>query len=147
METISHSTEIRATAEKIWEILWSPDCYTEWTKFFGSGGGQFETDWKIDGRTLFLDKTGENGMISTIESLNAPCEVVFKHLGYIKDGIAVTESREIEEWSGAQEKYFLTELDGFTKLQGEVHTSHEHAEQMKQGFEKGFELVKQLAER
>lgn len=147
METVSHTIEINATAERIWEILWNPDCYAEWTQFFGSSGGKFETDWQIGGQTLFLDQTGENGMISTIESIDAPCEVVFKHLGYIKDGVAITESREIEEWSGAQEKYFLTELDGFTKLQGEVHTSHEFADQMKTGFEKGFQLIKERAER
>ena len=147
METITHTIEINASAGKIWEILWKPECYAEWTKFFGSEGGRMESDLKIDGRTLFLDQTGENGMISTIESLDAPCELVFKHLGNLKNGDAITESRQIEEWSAAQEKYFLTELDGYTKLQGIVHTSHEHADQMKEGFEKGFSLVKELAER
>lgn len=147
METVSHNIEINASAEKIWEILWNPSSYPLWTKFFGSEGNTYESDWAVGGRTRFLDSTGENGMISTIESLNAPCEVVFKHLGFIRDGKEIRESRELEEWSGAQEKYFLTELDGFTKLQGEVHTSHQYAEQMKNGFVKGFELVKEFAER
>lgn len=146
METVSHTIEIKAPASKIWEFLWNPETYTKWTKFFGSEGGKYESDWEIGGKTLFLDANGENGMISTIESLNKPFEVVFKHLGYIQDGKEIADSKEIEEWSGAQEKYFLTELDGFTKLQGEVHTTAEYAEQMKTGFEKGFELLKEMAE-
>ena len=147
METIVHTIEINASPENIWEILWNHSTYTQWTKFFGSEGSKYESDWKIDGRTLFLDASGKNGMISTIESLNPPFEVVFKHLGYLKDGVEITETKEIEEWSGAQEKYFLTELDGYTKLQGEVHTSHQYAGQMKTGFEKGFDLIKEMAEK
>lgn len=147
METISHRIEIQAPASKIWEVLWNPTSYTEWTKFFGSEGGKYESDWKIDGRTLFLDASGENGMVSTIESLNPPFEVVFKHLGTYENGVETTKGKEIDEWSGAQEKYFLTELDDYTELQGELHTSHEYAELMKTGFEKGFELVKEMAEK
>lgn len=149
METISHTIEINATAEEIWEILWDQKTYSEWTQFFCEGennGGSYESDWKVGGRTVFLDSTGQNGMISTIQSLNEPYEVVFKHLGYIQDGKEITDSKEIEEWSGAQEKYFLTKLEDYTKLQGELQTMSEYAENMKNGFVKGFERVKKLAE-
>ena len=47
-------------------------------------------------------------MVSTIDSLRIPYEVVFKHLGLLQDGVEDTKSREVMEWSGAQEKYFLT---------------------------------------
>lgn len=148
METISHSIEIDASAEKIWEILWNPTTYTEWTKHFGSEGGKYESDWEIGGKTLFLDASGEHGMVSTIESLNPPFEVVFKHLGTYENGVETIKGKEIDEWSGAQEKYFLTVLaDGTTKLQGDVQTMHDHAEHMKTGFEKCFELVKELSEK
>lgn len=150
METISKTIEIKATAKEIWKILWDKNTYAEWTRFFGEENGTtgtYESDWEVGGKTLFLDSTGENGMISTIQSLNEPFEVVFKHLGYIQNGEEITGSKEIEEWSGAQEKYFLTELENYTKLQGEVQTTSEYAEHMKNGFAKGFELVKQLAEK
>lgn len=149
METISHTIEINATAEEIWKILWDKSTYAEWTKFFGEENGTtgtYESDWKVGGRTVFLDSTGQNGLISTIQSLNEPYEVVFKHLGYIENGEEITDSKEIEEWSGAQEKYFLTELEDYTKLQGELQTMSEYAENMKNGFVKGFERVKKLAE-
>lgn len=150
METIVHIIEIKATAEEIWKILWDKPTYAEWTKFFGEENGTtgtYESDWKVGGRTVFLDSTGQNGMISTIQSLNKPYEVVFKHLGFMQNGEEITDSKEIEEWSGAQEKYFLTELEDYTKLQGEVQTLSEYAEHMKNGFAKGFELVKQMSEK
>lgn len=36
METLSYEFEINASAQKIWDILWSEATYSEWTKFFGS---------------------------------------------------------------------------------------------------------------
>ncbi len=146
MVTILHATDIEAPASKIWEVLWNSDSYTEWTRFF-SEGSQYRSDWKVGGRTYFVDKTGENGMVSTIESLRAPYEVVFKHLGLLTAGVEDIHSREVMEWSGVQEKYFLTEFEGFTKLVGEVQTVEMHEQHMKEAFEKGFEVVKQLAEK
>lgn len=144
METLSFDIEIKAPIEKVWDLLWNKETYSEWTKFF-SKDSTFETDWLIGGKTYFLGKDG-NGMVSTIDSLNVPTEVVFKHLGVIKNGVEDTKSKEVEEWSGAQEKYFLREVDGVTKLRGAVQTGNEYAEMMKNGFTKGFEVLKNLAE-
>lgn len=146
MVTLSHSIDIKAPAKKIWDVLWNSDSYSEWTQFF-SEGSQYRSDWEVDGRTYFIDKSGRNGMVSTIDSLRIPYEVVFKHLGLLQDGVEDTKSREVMEWSGAQEKYFLTEFEGFTKLVGEVQTSEMHEEHMRGAFEKGFEVVKQIAEK
>lgn len=146
METITYIIDIKAPAEVIWKILWDHVTYSQWTKFFGSEDSQYRSDWQVGGRTYFVDGSGNNGMVSTIESLNPPYEVVFKHLGELKDGQEITDTKDVMEWSGAQEKYFLTELDGYTKLQAETQTVHQYADMMREGFAKGFEVVKQLAE-
>src|SRR5690606_41075505 len=78
MVTLSHSIDIKAPAKKIWDVLWNSDSYAEWTQVF-SEGSQYRSDWKVDGRTYFMDKSGRNGMVSTIDSLRIPYEVVFKH--------------------------------------------------------------------
>lgn len=145
MTTIIHEIDIKAPAEKIWQILWDDSTYRQWTSFF-SEGSNYKSDWQIGGRTLFLDATGNNGMISTIDSLQPPFEVVFKHLGYLKNGEEIFNTKEIAEWSGSQEKYILTEFDGYTKLTGKTQTSQEYEEHMKNGFERGFQKVKELAE-
>ena len=145
METLSYETTVNAPIQKVWDLLWSPETYTEWTQFF-SPGSQFRTDWEIGGKTYFLDESG-NGMVSTIKSLNPPFEVVFSHLGIIKDGVEDTQSREVKEWSGAEEQYFLREIgENTTHIQAIVHSRQSYQEQMDHGFLKGFEVLKKLAE-
>lgn len=145
METLSFETQIHASAEKIWQVLWDEDSYREWTAFF-SEGSQMQSDWKVNGKTFFLDNSGQHGMVSTIELLNPPYEVVFKHLGYLQDGKEVLGTKEVMEWSGSQEKYLLTELEGYTKLHAEAQTSLEHKAHMEEAFTKGLAKVKELAE-
>ncbi|MBK1897075.1 SRPBCC family protein [Chryseobacterium paridis] len=144
METLSYETIIDAPLQKVWDVLWKPESYSEWTQFFGSGS-VMKTDWKVGGKTYFLGNSDE-GMVSTIDSLDEPNQVVFKHLGMIKDGVEDTESKEVSEWSGSFEKYFLIDFDGKTKLHVEVQVEKDWKEHMDTGFIKGLELVKKRAE-
>lgn len=145
METKNYEIHINAPIQKVWDLLWNPETYPIWTQFF-MAGSQLKSDWEIGGKTYFLDKSGE-GMISTIESLDEPNEIIFRHLGLVKDGIEDTESKEVKEWSGAEEKYFLRAIDeNTTELRVITHISGEHEEFMNNGFNKGFAVLKNLAE-
>ncbi|MBU4538077.1 MAG: SRPBCC domain-containing protein [Weeksellaceae bacterium] len=145
METLDYEVMINAPIQKVWDLLWGDETYGQWTQFF-SPGSQFKTDWKIDGKTYFFDANGE-GMVSTIKSLQEPTEVVFSHLGFLKDGVENTKGRDVEEWSGSEESYFLRAVDeNTTELRAVVHTMKDYSEQMNDGFHKGFELLKKLAE-
>ncbi|PKF75625.1 SRPBCC family protein [Chryseobacterium sp. PMSZPI] len=144
METLSYETVIDAPVQKVWDILWSPETYSEWTKYF-SAGSIMKSDWKIGGKTYFLNDKGE-GMVSTIDSLEEPYQVVFKHLGVVKDGIEDTQSKEVMEWNGSFEKYFLIDFDGKTKLHTEVQVDNQWKDHMDTGFTKGLIVVKSLAE-
>lgn len=119
METLSYETVIDAPKQKVWDILWNPETYSEWTKYFGAGS-VMKSDWKVGGKTYFLNAQGE-GMVSTIDSMDEPNQIVFKHLGMVdKDGHEDTQSKEVMEWNGSFEKYFLIDFDGKTKLHAEV---------------------------
>ncbi len=145
METLNYEITINAPIQKVWDLLWNQESYPQWTQFFMEGS-QFKTDWEINGKTYFLDANG-NGMISTIISLAEPNEVVFSHLGMFKDGEEDTKSKEVLEWSGAQEKYFLRKIDeNTTELRAIVHSSKDMEECMNKGFIQGFEILKKLAE-
>ncbi len=145
METLSYEIEINASPQKVWDILWNRDTYAEWTQFFGSGS-EMKSDWKVGGKTYFLNGEGE-GMVSTIDSLDEPHQIIFKHLGMVdKEGNEDTRSKEVMEWSGCFEKYILIDLDGKTKLHAEVQTEKDWEEHMNTGFTKGLEIVKNLAE-
>ena len=147
METLSYETEINAPLQKVWDILWGPETYSEWTQFFSPGStSKMKSDWKVGGKTYFLNADGE-GMVSTIDSLDEPNQIVFKHLGMVdRDGNEDTQSKEVMEWSGCYEKYFLIDLGGKTKLHVEVQTDKAWEEHMNSGFTQGLELVKKLAE-
>ncbi|SIP86219.1 Activator of Hsp90 ATPase homolog 1-like protein [Chryseobacterium sp. RU37D] len=145
METLSYEKIIDAPKQKVWDVLWGAETYGEWTKFF-SPGSQMKSDWKVEGKTYFLNAEGE-GMVSTIDNIDEPNQIIFKHLGMVdKDGNEDTRSKEVMEWSGCFEKYILIDFDGKTKLHAEVQTEKSWEEQINKGFIQGLEVVKKLAE-
>ncbi|MBB6370407.1 SRPBCC family protein [Chryseobacterium shigense] len=144
METLSYETEINASQQKVWDVLWNN--YPEWTKFFGNGS-EMKTDWKVGGKTYFLSVEG-GGMVSTIDSIDEPNQIIFKHLGMVdKEGNEDTQSKEVMEWSGSFEKYILIDLDGKTKLHVEVQVEKEWKDDIDSGFKQGLEVVKNLSEK
>lgn len=146
METLSYEIIINASKQKIWDVLWGDETYSQWTQFFGPGS-RMKSDWQIGGKTYFVNAEGE-GMVSTIDSLEKPEQIVFKHLGMVdKDGNEDTQSKEVMEWSGAYEKYLLIDHDDQTKLHTEVQVDKEWRDHMDAGFIKGLEVVKNLAEK
>lgn len=145
METYSYKQQIHAPAQKVWDILWNTDTYRQWTAAFAPGS-TMESDWKEGGRTRFLDGKG-NGMVSTIRRIQAPEELVFEHLGSIENGVEDTTSDAIKEWAGALERYYLKEEGGVTTLEVSVDVDPKYKEMMDNGFNKGLETVKTLAEK
>lgn len=144
METLSYETVINAPLQKVWDILWGSETYTEWTQYF-SPGSKMTSDWKVGGKTYFTNSEGE-GMVSTIDSIDEPRQVIFKHLGMVdKEGNEDTQSKEVMEWSGSFEKYILIDFDGKTKLHTEVQTEKDWKDHLDEGFKKGLEVVKRLA--
>jgi len=145
METLSYEIVINASKDKVWDVLWGSSTYNQWTKFF-SPDSTMKTDWEVGGKTYFTNAEGA-GMVSTIEKLDKPDQVIFKHLGMVdKDGNEDTQSKEVMEWSGCYEKYLLIDLNGETKLHAEVQVDSQWRDHMNEGFTKGLEVVKNLAE-
>lgn len=144
MEILKYEILIAATPEKVWQVLWNPETYMQWTQYF-SPGSSMHSDWTVNGKTVFLDANGE-GMVSTITELDEFKSVTFKHLGMLQDGLEDLDSEEVKQWSGVLEKYELKDVNGQTILGVELETSKDHVELMNNGLKRGFEIVKQLAE-
>ncbi len=145
MTTSHFEIQIHAPARKIWDILWSKNTYNQWTKYFNPDS-QMKSDWKIGGKTLFVDGKG-NGMVSTIQSKKEPYEIVFKHLGVIENGVTDTTSDKIKIWAGALERYHLTEQNGITSLKVMIDVDQEYEKMINDGFTKGLQAVKALSEK
>ncbi len=85
-------------------------------------------------------------MISTIKAMNAPYEMVFEHLGEVINGVEDTTSEKVKSWAGSLEEYHISEIDGMTTLTASVSASQEWESMLTNGFTKGLQIVKNLAE-
>ena len=144
MITLTFEKEINAPAQKVWDVLWNKDTYGQWTVAFNPVS-RIETDWKVGGKTYFLD-ADDNGMVTTIDSMNEPYEIVFKQLGEVNNGVEDITSEKVKPYANSFEKYFLSETNNVTALKVSVDTLKEYENFMKDGFIKGLEIVKELAE-
>jgi uncharacterized protein YndB with AHSA1/START domain len=145
MQQLNFSTNIKASAENVWKVLWGDDSYPKWTSVF-SEGSHAVTDWKEGSKVLFLDGKG-SGMVSTI-SANKPNEFMsFKHLGEVKDGVEDTTSDKVKGWAGATETYTLTDTGGVTELSVDVDIIDQHKDYFIKTFPRALEQVKELSER
>lgn len=64
--TKKFKTEINASPEKAWDVLWREESYSKWTAPFMEGS-LAETDWQEGSKILFLDPD-RNGIVSQIKT-------------------------------------------------------------------------------
>ena len=140
MKTITFTIDINAPIDMVWDAIWNDDNYREWTTHFYPGSF-YESDWEVGGKTLFMGPD-RDGMFATITKLEKPNEVIFNHLGEIING---EESVKFEK--GSFETYQLSEIDGMTRLVSSVDIQDEHEQDMNDGFSKGIEDIKRIAEK
>ena len=145
MEKLKYQIEIDASAKKVWDVLWNENTYSQWTYFF-SPDSNMVTDWQIGGKIYFTDSSRKNGMVSTIERIEEPKHLVFKHLGEIINGVEDLDSEKVKAWNGSLEAYYLEEKDGKTTLKIEVDSNESFKDMFDNGFRKGLEIIKKLSE-
>jgi len=137
-------TNIKASASKVWQVLWEDGSYMQWTSAFHAGS-YAKSDWKQGSKIQFLAPDG-NGMYSKIEELEPFKKMIFKHLGEIKD----YKEQPIDEsasWTGSKESYTLTEDKEQTKLVVNVDFPHEMEAYFSEAFPKALAIVKELSEK
>ncbi|MCH5598608.1 SRPBCC family protein [Niabella ginsengisoli] len=144
MKDLTYSIVINAPLEKVWETLWNDETYRKWTSHFNPGS-YMESDWKEGGKTLFLDAE-RNGMISIINKLEVPRLVEFSHYGELNKGVEDTTSERVKANAGSIEKYELEPNNDGTLLKAMVQVTEEYEQIMNDGFNKGLQEVKMLAE-
>ena len=145
MEKLKFSTDINASKERVWNVLWSDASYRAWTSAFAEGSYAKTDNWKEGTKVLFLDPKG-SGMVSRVAT-NKPNEFMsFQHLGEVKDGVEDTTSDKVKPWSGAREEYRLKEEDGKTTLTIEMDITDEFKDMFEKIWPKALKKVKELSE-
>ena len=141
MTTLKFTEKINAPKEKVWKTLWNDTTYRQWTAAFMEGS-YAESDWNEGSKISFLTPNGD-GMFSTIQKKTPPVDMVFKHIGEVKNGV-----EEIKDWGDATESYHLSDTNGATELAVEVKMddSPELEQYFTATFPKALEIIKQLSE-
>ncbi|WP_443939872.1 SRPBCC domain-containing protein [Pedobacter sp. MW01-1-1] len=140
MKKIKFDSEINASANKVWEILFSEETYPIWSAVF-SEGSKAITDWKKGSKALFVNADND-GMISEIAESIEPEFLSIRHLGMIMKGVEDLN----HSWSGSLENYTLKELsDNKTLLEVEMDTTAEMADYFKEKWPLAIEKIKELA--
>lgn len=140
MESITFKININAPKNIVWIALWHPTNYPIWTSVFGEGNTAVSS-WLEGSSITFLSADG-GGLYSIIEKLQVPHQVIFKHLGEIKNGEKINTN-----WQEAREQYYLTDNNNTTVLEVVMDTKPEYNQYFNLVFPKALKIVKQIAER
>lgn len=144
MQYLTFSSDINASPEKIWQVLWEDATYRQWTSAFSEGSYAI-SDWKEKSKVHFLSPSGE-GMFSEIDQLVPNAFMSFRHLGVVRNGEEQPQDEETRKWSGAMENYTLERMGDGTRLTVEIDITDDHAQYFQDTFPKALALVKSIAE-
>lgn len=139
MERLIFKTQINATPEKVWQVLFTQDFYKKWSSAMNEGT-YFEGNWQEGTVIKFLDPKN-NGMYNLIEK-NIPNKILkMKHLGWILQG-----ELSPQNWEESTITYNVENAEDGTLLTAEVNALDEFVDFFNSRYPKNFELIKQLSE-
>lgn len=145
MEVRKYKIDIKASPQKVWFSLWDNYHYLNWTSVFGEGTYVITDNWEEGSKVHFLNPEGK-GMYSWVTE-NKPFErMVFTHIGDIDNYEELSLSEETNKWTGARERYDLSENNGVTTLVVTVDVYEKLMDFFDNVFPKGLRRVKEMAE-
>lgn len=144
VETLVFEAEIAAPVEKVWDVMFSPDGYTQWTAPFFEGS-YFEGSWAQGERIHFL-APGGSGMVAEI-AVNRPHELVsIEHIGFVVDGVEDTTSDAVRSWAPAYETYRFASVPGGTVVTVEQDVLAGSEDSMRQAWPRALAALTSLCE-
>ena len=140
MKNLEYKTQIKASAEKIWETLWNQESYKEWSSVMNEGA-RYEGNF-AEGTYVDLYDANNNGMFNFVEKNIPNREMTMQHKGWIYGG-----KRDDQNWTDSRETYLLTENEDGAELKINVSAMDEFVDFFNSNYPKVLEKVKQLAEK
>lgn len=139
MKLLEFTTQISATPEKVWNVLFTQDSYGKWSSAMNSGT-YFEGNWEEGSIMKFLDQKN-NGMYNLVEINKENQLLRMKHIGWIMDGELSPQG-----WEDSTVTYILEPNENGTLLKAEVNSLDEFIEFFNTKYPQNFELIKNLSE-
>jgi uncharacterized protein YndB with AHSA1/START domain len=144
LKSIVKSIDIVASAEKIWEVLFTDDYIKEWYTAFGEGI-MADTDWKSGSKAVFADTKG-NGIFGRIVENVEEKNLVIEYDGYIVNGLEDLESEGAKATKGARETYTLHPKTNSNQLVVTCDMEENIYDHMSACWENALKKIKTLAE-
>lgn len=142
--TLHFSIDINAPKENVWNAMLGDETYRIWTSVFAEGS-QYKGSWEKGASIQFVDPTG-SGMASEIAE-NIPYSFMsVRHIGFMQNGVADTESDAIKAWLPAYENYTFTEEDGVTTVNVDLDVTEDFEKDMADRWPKALEKLKEICE-
>ena len=119
MKQLIYPISIRASKEKVWKTMLSPDTYSKWTA--ASWPGSFyEGNWQEGEKIRFIAANG-SGTLVLITQLQPYEYIAAEHIAILlPGGIEDKSSKSAKEWIGTKENYRFTETGDAVLLQVEI---------------------------
>lgn len=142
MNKLQFSIEINASKERVWNTLWEDATFRDWASIIDEGTyikGVIEEGREIQ----FISSVNGYGVTSLVDQLIPNAFVLFKHSSDTKE---YGEQDREKEWTGGEERYALTEINGITILTVTTDMPFEQEETFNIRLPKALERIKTLAE-
>ena len=154
MRKLHYEIDIKAPAQRVWEVMIGKETFADWSDFFNPGGGSYyEGSWEQGSEIRFIgpDEQGKlYGMISRVAE-SRPYEFIsLEMVGEIADGEDDRTSERVKQWAGSHENYRFSEQDGVTHLTIDFETDHPDEAMLKsfeEAWPKALQRLKELAEK
>lgn len=142
MEEMQFTIEINASKEKVWDTLWQDDTFREWASIIDPE--TYMVGELIQGNEVqFISGSSGYGVTSLVEQVIENEFLLFRHSADTQD--EGKQDRE-KEWTGGEESYALSEIDGITTLNVKFGVPPELEDYFKINYPIALERVKLLAE-
>jgi hypothetical protein len=143
-KTIKKHINIEASAEKVWEVLFTPASYEIWATVF-SEGARVETNWEEGSKVVFIN-SAHSGLVGTIErNINSEFLSIV-YTGIIKNDIEDAESEKAKHVKNARDSYSLSFKDEKTHLAIESDVEKKYFGLKTEAWKKALIIIKDLSE-
>lgn len=144
MKTIKKSAEIKASREKVWNILFDTEKSKQWYSVF-MAGSHAEGNWTKDSIMMFKDAEG-TGLAARVNEIKPGEEVDLQYEAVIYNGKLNYDDSEAKEWKGLHESYRLASNGNTTTFSVVSEVPDRYFEGMDESWDNAMKKIKELSE-
>lgn len=145
MKKIEFRTSINASKEKVWDTMLSHGTYEEWV---GAAFPEstYEGEWE-KGQDIRFFGVDKSGLLATVVDAVPGEKVLLRYKVILLPGGIEDTSEKAQEWIGASENYYFSEIDGLTTVRIETEINPEWESMFTESWPKMLAKLKELCER